>query len=149
MSQHVTTKIRRRRNILLAAGPALALLAGHWACIFALSLVPGYRNSKFFLVVEFLNPIAMEAFIALDARGSLLLVHFLGLVGSCQWTVLGAVCGAILWMMFRRRPSPRKLCGSCGYDLRGVRSAACPECGRPVPGSLWRKSEESRDPSPS
>lgn len=123
---------RRRRNLLLAVGPAFIFLFVHWSCIFALSLIPGSRDSELFSVVKFLNPIAMEVFVASDGHGSHL-VPFLGVLGSCQWAVLGAVCGAILWAMFRKPPHHREQCRSCGYDLRGTRSAACPECGKPVP----------------
>lgn len=30
-------------------------------------------------------------------------------------------------------PPPAYLCVQCGYDLRGISAARCPECGTPVP----------------
>jgi hypothetical protein len=34
-----------------------------------------------------------------------------------------------LWLGRRRGPQPAKTCLACGYDLRGVPSGPCPECG--------------------
>lgn len=28
-----------------------------------------------------------------------------------------------------------RICSRCGYDLRGVQSSVCPECGKPIPMS--------------
>jgi hypothetical protein len=35
-----------------------------------------------------------------------------------------------LWWLDLRRPKPGR-CAACGYDLRGLQNARCPECGRP------------------
>src|SRR4051794_3402626 len=43
------------------------------------------------------------------------------------WTVLFACSGAVLWTLGRGRAAGH--CAACGYDLRGLRPGACPECG--------------------
>ena len=43
-------------------------------------------------------------------------------------TILVALIIAIWWLAFRRTRGPTD-CLGCGYDLRGVRDGACPECG--------------------
>jgi hypothetical protein len=56
------------------------------------------------------------------------------------WAAAMAACGWGAWRKgraaFARPPAWR--CAGCGYDLRGLRVAACPECGRsqgsPPPG---------------
>lgn len=44
---------------------------------------------------------------------------------------------AMVWLRFspmyrRARWRARGCCESCGYDLRGLTSAQCPECGKPI-----------------
>ena len=46
-------------------------------------------------------------------------------------TLLVASIIAIWWFAFRRTRGPSE-CLGCGYDLRGVRGRACPECGATV-----------------
>jgi hypothetical protein len=41
---------------------------------------------------------------------------------------------AFFWLRSRRRLR-RGLCSRCAYDLRGLASPACPECGHPRPGA--------------
>lgn len=40
--------------------------------------------------------------------------------------------------------TPKTGCESCGYDLRGLREARCPECGRPFPKSLIGRPDQAR-----
>jgi hypothetical protein len=49
------------------------------------------------------------------------------LYGAALWCVARAGRGVRAWD--RRR---RGACGGCGYDLRGIASTLCPECGTPL-----------------
>jgi hypothetical protein len=44
------------------------------------------------------------------------------------WPLAAASVLATIWA-WRRRPFPPGRCSSCGYDLRGLESDHCPECG--------------------
>lgn len=48
------------------------------------------------------------------------------------------VPGVILWLLGRRRIKPGH-CRGCGYDLRGLPAAGCPECGEGVIARAWRR----------
>ncbi len=52
--------------------------------------------------------------------------------------LLMIVCSSVYWPS---PPPPPRLpqegrCGKCGYLLRGLRDARCPECGKPFDASL-------------
>lgn len=48
--------------------------------------------------------------------------------------VLAFGAGPLIWIAkrWRQRPTGAGICGQCGYDLRGVTSGTCPECGAAV-----------------
>ncbi len=49
-----------------------------------------------------------------------------------QPTLAAIVLSAALWYIHARRP-PAGHCRKCRYNLHGLTSAVCPECGTPVP----------------
>jgi len=67
---------------------------------------------------------------------------------------LGTVVGGLAgwhWVDRRLGPAaetrPELMCGGCGYDLRGNRSGACPECGRAI-GEAQRRRIAQASPAP-
>lgn len=65
--------------------------------------------------------------------------HPLHAVGFAVWFPLWPIALAfflggspLLWRMVRRRPMIPGHCRHCGYDLRGIPSDRCPECGTPL-----------------
>ena len=87
---------------------------------------------------DWLDGLAIPRWIPWSERGS---VYISGLPTYPVWPgfAINTVFYAfIVWLVFaapfalrRRRRIKRGLCSKCGYDLRGVRSVACPECGPP------------------
>jgi hypothetical protein len=64
--------------------------------------------------------IRREAIMPYAARAASLLC----LMGACVLGVLAGLHGRYL------KRIRRGFCGSCGYDMRGIESVQCPECGR-------------------
>src|SRR5438309_1158927 len=65
------------------------------------------------------------------------LTKYASFSANLDWllTLLGytlAAAGALLllWSLFHDRPKGRRRCPRCWYDMRGVPSLLCPECGR-------------------
>lgn len=56
----------------------------------------------------------------------------LGLSAMIAWQIIHA-CVLLSWAnkarLHARRAAPGKRCPACGYDLRGLASGSCPECG--------------------
>lgn len=54
--------------------------------------------------------------------------------------VVGSICSGVgcamgiwvLWKEYHNRPRKEGICPACDYDLRGLTSPRCPECGHPV-----------------
>lgn len=48
------------------------------------------------------------------------------------------IATAVLWWQTRRRLAPHQ-CRECGYDIKGVKSGICPECGLvfALPAAVW------------
>lgn len=44
-----------------------------------------------------------------------------------------AAVGTVVWIRDTRKAFPRdpSVCGSCGYDITGITTSVCPECGTP------------------
>jgi hypothetical protein len=64
------------------------------------------------------------------------------------WSIGVAAFFAVLsWRKYRRRVRQwhidNRLCTRCEYDLRGIGSDRCPECGEPIP----RSNPESPSPT--
>lgn len=49
-----------------------------------------------------------------------------------QPALAAVILSGVLWLFHRRRPPPGH-CRKCRYNLHGLTSAVCPECGTPVP----------------
>jgi hypothetical protein len=101
-------------------------------------IVPSYRLLPFGIVVFASSFTAAASFVALVLHPDQAVseTH-----DAAVWVVLwwiAAVGGAVpaaLFVMIRKAFSPVQLCPApwqcsrCGYDIRGVKSARCPECG--------------------
>ncbi len=85
---------------------------------------------------------------------------WLFIVPSMAIALLALVIASLILLIYgirqRRRLaiSPRAICRSCGYDLRGNVSGRCPECGTDIPpepqaaASPWRFSNQSATVTP-
>jgi hypothetical protein len=52
---------------------------------------------------------------------------------------VAALPASVVWLVARHRRIRRMAkdhCSRCGYDLRGLSTARCPECGRERPGPI-------------
>jgi predicted amidophosphoribosyltransferase len=48
------------------------------------------------------------------------------------WPVAFVAGAACLWLILRWPKAPYGRCAQCGYDLTGIMSGVCPECGTSV-----------------
>ena len=71
--------------------------------------------------------------VAPAARGSAQPIERLEVVLPLWFLFAAAVGVTVLLFWLERRARPRKgYCSACGYDLTGLQSGACPECGEAV-----------------
>ncbi len=121
-------------------GPMEFLETWLWWCIIVLMITRCgqsrfkaiHRTLMAGTVLEMAVVLSMAVIDRWRVSGYYLNVVHVGLnVGILAATV--AFGPAIVLLMSRRylRPIDRGLCGGCGYDLRGLPEARCPECGRP------------------
>lgn len=109
----------RPRRVLLAAGlfvPFLVDIRGPIAAPFMALLSP-------FISFELL----------LGPSGETISEGKLVLAAAGWWWLLNAV---LLFRAFRSNPIAPYTCSKCGYDLRGLASTICPECGSIAPSDL-------------
>lgn len=112
--------------IVFSANLVGCCLVGHW-------LIPREQRRGMYLlafIVAFLIPVIFPQ--TYTDRNTVWAVHFITAI------IVFPFWFAIVLVMRRKRPPKLNECGRCGYDLRGNRSGACPEC-----GAVIEKGEES------
>ncbi len=75
----------------------------------------------------------------LSTSGAILVVITWLIVAVCQW-----VCGNDPETLLRSC-AERNICYECKYDLRGITTTVCPECGTKTPRELLRCLETGED----
>jgi predicted RNA-binding Zn-ribbon protein involved in translation (DUF1610 family) len=121
----------------VAARIGLKLL-GILVLVFSLSYLGFVAQSLFDL---------MDSFASGDTIGESLFDYgaFIQIVYLCG-PLLQITLGAMFFFRAdaiakRIAPPTGRLCGDCGYDLKGITADACPECGAPVRRAAAARSE--------
>ena len=104
------SRVLSRRLIWASIGTALCGLCG---MLMGERLASDYPDDK---------PPGVAIILLISASGLLIVAGILA--AAVTW----------FWFMFHGRPTPE--CCSCGYNLTGLTTPRCPECGEPFDESL-------------
>jgi hypothetical protein len=130
-------------DTMLIALPLVALLI----FISSYLLVRGVGANLFCCVIAILIPIASAALLSITAKSKLRHMDVFGidpllLVSFWLWLGAAAMQGVILTVAVVRRSRYKRfrlICQRCGYCLKGLTEARCPECGMPFDPRLLGK----------